>query len=142
MSKPLCDIPGCFGTGTDGDGRDVECQNDHPTKPLFSQTENDLMRYHIWSNEHKGWWGPGHRGYCVSIEHAGVYTEEQANAICWGANYAFHKKEGGMANPNEIAVPVGSVGLGRAPGCVTEGCDNTLESEWRTCGPCQKGWKR
>ena len=68
------------------------------------------VRYHIWSNEHKGWWAPNSRGYVVNRTQAGIYTYEQTLAIVKGANYA-HSKKPGYSLPDEIAVPVGSIGV-------------------------------
>lgn len=40
------------------------------------------MTYLIWSNEHRGWWGPGSSGYVKSVSAAGRYQREEALAIC------------------------------------------------------------
>jgi hypothetical protein len=37
--------------------------------------------YYIWSNEHRGWWGPAARGY-FGLVGAGLYTRKQALEIC------------------------------------------------------------
>ena len=38
--------------------------------------------YFIWSNEHKGWWGPNHCGYAKRLSDAGQYSRAEALAIC------------------------------------------------------------
>jgi len=43
--------------------------------------------YLIWSNEHRGWWGHGERGYVKRVREAGHYSRERALTICsnaWG----------------------------------------------------------
>lgn len=42
-------------------------------------------QYLVWSNEHRGWWGPGRCGYTPGISNAGRYTREQAIEICQDA---------------------------------------------------------
>lgn len=39
----------------------------------------------IWSNEHRGWWGPDRRGYVSDLEKAGCYSMEVAMMICYEA---------------------------------------------------------
>jgi hypothetical protein len=41
--------------------------------------------YYIWSNQHKGWWGPDHCGYYRRIANAGRYTEAEATRIAFSA---------------------------------------------------------
>lgn len=41
--------------------------------------------YLIWSNEHKGWWGPGGNGYVSRVDEAGYYTQDMAIDICFEA---------------------------------------------------------
>ncbi len=60
-------------------------------------------KFLIWSNEHRAWWGPNHRGYVASVEHAGQYTEEEAVKICNGANWGWDVEN----NPHELPVPEG-----------------------------------
>jgi hypothetical protein len=38
--------------------------------------------YLVWSNEHRGWWGPCARGYSPGMGGAGRYTRDQALRIC------------------------------------------------------------
>ncbi len=40
----------------------------------------------VWSNEHRGWWAPDHKGYVQSRKAAGRYTYDEALAIVRGAN--------------------------------------------------------
>ena len=40
----------------------------------------------IWSNEHRGWWRPGHQGYTENRNEAGRYAFEEACTIVEGAN--------------------------------------------------------
>lgn len=54
----------------------------------------------IWSEEHGGWWAPGHLGYTPSLEKAGRYTEAQACAIEERAN-----KYRPAGTYHEIAMP-------------------------------------
>lgn len=56
----------------------------------------------IWSIEHRGWWGPSHRGYVSHREFAGRYTREEAEEIVRGANH-FHNDQAGP--PYEAMVP-------------------------------------
>lgn len=44
-----------------------------------------MSDYLIWSNEHRGWWGPGRRGYVPRVEQAGRYSEAAALDICTDA---------------------------------------------------------
>lgn len=58
-------------------------------------------KYLVWSNEHRAWWGPDHRGYTRAIERAGRYDRGEAFSIA-------SKRGGGWereANPDEIAIP-------------------------------------
>jgi hypothetical protein len=41
--------------------------------------------YLVWSNEHRGWWGPGRRGYVREVSRAGRYSYKQAIEICRNA---------------------------------------------------------
>lgn len=56
--------------------------------------------YHIWSNEHRGWWKPGEWGYTTITHLAGRYSKERADAICARANYP--PNPAGV--PNEVAL--------------------------------------
>jgi hypothetical protein len=47
-------------------------------KPL---TEKEDL-YLIWSNEHRGWWGPNRRGYSPGLLGAGTYSRDAALDIC------------------------------------------------------------
>ena len=46
-------------------------------------TDDDA--YLVWSNEHRGWWGPGRVGYHRGLTHAGRYTRAEAVDICANA---------------------------------------------------------
>lgn len=35
----------------------------------------------VWSGAHASWWGPERKGYTQQLEHAGVYSIEEAKAI-------------------------------------------------------------
>ena len=35
----------------------------------------------VWSHEHRGWWGPNHRGYVSTVAAAGRYTPQDAARI-------------------------------------------------------------
>ena len=41
--------------------------------------------YLIWSNEHRGWWRHGCRGYTPGLANAGRYSRIEALDICRGA---------------------------------------------------------
>lgn len=38
--------------------------------------------YLVWSNEHRAWWGPEHRGYVRGVSQAGRYSRDEALEIC------------------------------------------------------------
>lgn len=59
-------------------------------------------KYLVWSNEHKAWWGPEHRGYTRIISAAGRYDRDEALAIAGtrGGGWVLNK-----GNPDEIAIP-------------------------------------
>ena len=53
---------------------------------MITRDENEHCDYYlIWSNEHRGWWGPGERGYVKSAAAAGRYDREQALRVCLNA---------------------------------------------------------
>jgi len=56
--------------------------------------------YKIWSNEHKGWWRPSHRGYTPNRMEAGAYSETEARQIVEGANIGLKDV------PNEAMVEI------------------------------------
>jgi hypothetical protein len=63
--------------------------------------------YVIWSNEHRGWWGPARRGYVPDLESAGCYTREAAMLICYEAgpsSLRMGRGPGGGIVPAEIAM--------------------------------------
>ena len=72
------------------------------------------VEYLVWSNEHRMWWKPLHRGYTLFIEEAGRYPYEAAARICDGANIVQneHVPDGYCA---EVMVPAPG-GSWRAPG--------------------------
>lgn len=37
-----------------------------------------MMRYVLWSHEHKAWWRPDHLGYTTELAEAGRYTGTEA----------------------------------------------------------------
>lgn len=59
-------------------------------------------KYLVWSNEHKAWWGPEHRGYTRIISAAGRYDRDEALAIAGtrGGGWVLNK-----GNPDELAIP-------------------------------------
>ncbi len=73
------------------------------------EIDRDAPQYHIWSNEHRGWWAPNRCGYVIYRDMAGVYSEKEALSILQNANY-WYIRNGDV--PNEIAVRVDSIGLG------------------------------
>ena len=60
--------------------------------------QNDT--YLVWSNEHRGWWGPGRRGYVADIKDAGRYSRREALDICSNA------MPGRPANEPPFEIPV------------------------------------
>lgn len=40
----------------------------------------------IWSNEHNAWWKSGGLGYTRKRSEAGIFSREEADEICRGAN--------------------------------------------------------
>lgn len=56
--------------------------------------------YIIWSEEHRAWWKPNHRGYTQKREEAGHYEFEEAQEIVLNANI----NENDV--PNEAIVPI------------------------------------
>jgi hypothetical protein len=61
------------------------------------------MNCYIWSNEHRAWWRKDSRGYVYNQASAGVYSLEEATAICNGANRGIDLDEN---PPNEFIVPI------------------------------------
>ncbi len=59
-------------------------------------------KYLVWSNEHKAWWGAGHRGYTRFIERAGRYDRAEALKIASTRDGGWRLNKG---NPDEIAIP-------------------------------------
>jgi hypothetical protein len=39
-------------------------------------------KYLIWSIDHGGWWKPNRRGYTKNRSSAGLYSMQEAKAIC------------------------------------------------------------
>ena len=67
------------------------------------------MKVLIWSNEHKGWWRPGHAGYTNYLELAGKYDIAEAIEICNGANKHInydHDVNQDVVPPNETIMPI------------------------------------
>lgn len=48
------------------------------TDPVATRTEP--AAWLIWSGEHKAWWRPDAKGYCVFVGSAGRYTRSDAQA--------------------------------------------------------------
>lgn len=61
----------------------------------------------VWSNEHRGWWKAGGWGYTTLTHRAGVFTKEDAEAICAKANLVPRDP------PNEVMVLAPDPGLAR-----------------------------
>jgi hypothetical protein len=53
----------------------------------------------VWSNEHRRWWRPNHRGYTTRQAEAGRYPYTEALDICDGAGLM------GDGTPAEIMTP-------------------------------------
>lgn len=58
----------------------------------------ESSEYVVWSNEHRAWWGPDHRGYNTHLTFAGRYTRDQALRICVNARGGRRFNE----NPSEV----------------------------------------
>jgi hypothetical protein len=63
------------------------------------------MKFLIWSNEHKAWWGPNWNGYTPFRYQAGVYHQATAISICRDANRGQNIND----LPNEMMFPVDTV---------------------------------
>lgn len=61
------------------------------------------MKFRIWSNEHMAWWRPNQNGYTQDSNSAGLYSFEEAVAICTQAR--LHHVDGATSRPNEAMVP-------------------------------------
>jgi hypothetical protein len=48
-------------------------------------TVSDDRDYLVWSHEHGAWWRPDRVGYTVEFREAGLYTRDEALAICANA---------------------------------------------------------
>lgn len=59
-------------------------------------------KYLVWSNEHRAWWGPEHRGYTRIIANAGRYSRKEAMTIAGTRDGGWRLNKG---NPDEIAIP-------------------------------------
>jgi hypothetical protein len=44
-----------------------------------------MAAFLVWSNDHRMWWRPGHRGYTEFIDEAGRYARAEAEKIVAGA---------------------------------------------------------
>lgn len=44
--------------------------------------DEETDRYLVWSNEHRGGWGPGRNGYPQNLAAAGNYFRDEALEIC------------------------------------------------------------
>lgn len=62
----------------------------------------DELKYLVWSNEHRAWWGPDHRGYTRIIGKAGRYDRAEALRIARTRDGGWRLNKG---NPDEIAIP-------------------------------------
>jgi len=72
-----------------------------PSPPLAGMDQAE-PRYLVWSNEHKAWWGPEHRGYTRIIANAGRYDRDEALTIAGKRGGGWYLNKG---NPDEIAIP-------------------------------------
>jgi len=64
-----------------------------------------ILKYLIWSNEHRGWWQQNRHGYTANIQEAGVFSLKAALDIEAEAN--MHIQEGEA--PEEYIVPTNAV---------------------------------
>jgi hypothetical protein len=49
---------------------------------LATADERGETPFVVWSNEHRGWWGPGRCGYVFDLRDAGIYSRAEAEDIC------------------------------------------------------------
>lgn len=63
---------------------------------LATADERGETPFVVWSNEHRGWWGPGRCGYVFDVRDAGIYSRAEAEDICYRAG------PGSREIPNEI----------------------------------------
>lgn len=49
---------------------------------LSESTSADGDVYHVWSNEHRGWWREGGWGYTRGLSEAGRFTRANALRVC------------------------------------------------------------
>ena len=61
------------------------------------------MKFRIWSNEHMAWWRNNRYGYTQDISFAGLYSYEEALAIC--VQGRLHYSSHDVQRPNETMVP-------------------------------------
>lgn len=50
----------------------------------------NMLKWLIWSEEHRAWWGPNHNGYVKNRKDAGRYEYTEALKIVKGANIGLH----------------------------------------------------
>lgn len=64
--------------------------------------------YVIWSNEHRGWWGPNKFGYTPDLRNAGRYSRFEAMQVCAATTLhsIAHQPPGVMGGkiPSELAM--------------------------------------
>ncbi|MBN8844823.1 MAG: hypothetical protein J0H88_16400 [Sphingomonadales bacterium] len=77
----------------------------HESRAIFAALSaapaDDAGQYLVWSNEHRGWWGPDRRGYTQFAERAGRYGRDEALRIAGVARGGWMTGK----NPSEIAIP-------------------------------------
>lgn len=69
-----------------------------PIPNTHNQRGREVSDYVIWSNEHRAWWGPEHRGYYTHLSAAGRYSRDEALRICVNARGGRRFNE----NPSEV----------------------------------------
>lgn len=66
------------------------------------------QQYWIWSNEHRAWWGPNHRGYVTNLSEAGTYPASLAEKILADANIV--QEDMAWLMRDEVAIPARYLG--------------------------------
>jgi hypothetical protein len=53
----------------------------------------DKEQYLIWSNKHIAWWRPGKAGYTAQLKEAGLYSRDEAIAICYDETWGWRRPD-------------------------------------------------
>jgi hypothetical protein len=95
-----------------------EMMEGYGLRPELIAGSDEHAMYVVWSNEHRAWWRANRCGYSVGLEHAGVYSRDEAISICQ------HARDGWR--PGEVPPEI-PVLLADALACETESLSSELE---------------